>query len=376
MSIRHVSIFLPRDTDFYRGLLAQIRRGFEALGVRTSGALAHLGAADMRDWCGAHRPDVVFEMNRPRRDAEFVPRHVAHVCWVVDFNGRPLEHFAGSEITYMFGDTWVQRYPHSSFCRWFGPGACEVDYARTEHRGEVDASFAGHVPNPWSAAELARDLTGQGTCTFGELLPEIEAALRAHRDRLHSPEQYVELVDAACVRRCGHALVLDDVLRYDITCRVVRHLNRTDLVDAVLAADASLALFGPPSWSRWPRYAPHWHGWLAGPADMRRVYATSRVNLHEGNGVHFRQMDVMSTGGLLFFRETASDDSHGGIRSLFEPYVHYVPFTLDSLGEQLAAWLGDPDRVRSVRDAAARAIAADHTWRHRAAEVLRDLAQI
>lgn len=376
MSIRHVSIFLPGDTDFYRGLLAQMRRGFEAIGVRTSGALTHLDAADMRDWCGAHRPDVVFEMNRPRADAEFLPAHIAHVCWVVDFNGRPLEHFAGSDITYLFGDSWVQHYPHASFCRWFGPGACEVDYSPTEHRGEIDASFAGHVPNPWSDAELARDLTGCGACTFGELLPEIERVLREHRDRLHSTEQYLELVGDACRRRCGHALVLDEVLRYDITCRVVRHLNRADLVDAVLAADASIALFGPANWSRWPRYAPHYRGWLADPADMRRVYATSRVNLHEGNGVHFRQMDAMSTGGLLFFRETASDAGHGGIRSLFEPHAHYVPFTLESLGDTLREYLGDPRRADRVRAAAAAAIAGAHTWRHRAAEVLRDLAQI
>ena len=117
----------------------------------------------------------------------------------------------------------------------------------------------------------------------------------------------MDLVDRACRSRCDHGLVLDEVLRYDVTCRLIRHLNRTDLADAVLDADAGLALFGPVNWSRWPRYAPHYRGWLATPDALRRVYATSRVNLHEGTGIHFRQMDAMSTGGLLFFRETAND---------------------------------------------------------------------
>jgi hypothetical protein len=374
--MKHVSIFLPRDTDFYRGLFAQMQRGFAEAGVCASGALRHLDAAEMRDWCAAHRPDVVFEMNRPRRDAEFVPRHIAHVCWVVDFNGRPLSHFEGSEITYLFSDAWPPHYPHATFHRWFGPGACPHDYAEAEHRGEVDASFVGHVPNPWSEAELARDLTGAGACTFGALLPAIEALLREHRDRLCSTEHFMDLVDRACRERCGHGIVLDDVLRYDVTCRLVRHLNRTDLADAVLAADASLALYGPINWSRWPRYAPHWRGWLATAPELRRAYATSRINLHEGTGIHFRQMDAMSTGGLLFFRETANDAAEGGIARLFEPMVHYVPFTLESLGERLRELLGDPARAQAIRTAAAKAVRARHTWRHRAEEVLADLAAL
>jgi hypothetical protein len=372
--MKHISIFLPRDTDFYRGLLAQMQRGFAAHGVRTSGALRLLDADDMRDWCGTHRPDAVFEMNRPRRDAEFVPRHIAHVCWVVDFNGRPLAHFEGSEITYLFSDAWPEHYPHSGFHRWFGPGACEHDYPETEHRGEVDASFVGHVPNPWSPAELARDLTGVGACTFGELLPAIETLVREHRDGLHSTEDFMDLVDRACRARCDRGLELDEVLRYDVTCRLIRHLNRCDLADAVLAANAGLALFGPANWSRWPRYAPFYRGWLATPEALRRVYATSRVNLHEGTGIHFRQMDAMSTGGLLFFRETANDGAEGGIARLFTPHEHYVPFTLATLGDRLHEVLEDPARATAMRIAAARAIRAAHTWRHRAGEVLADLA--
>ncbi|HET6584977.1 MAG TPA: glycosyltransferase [Nannocystaceae bacterium] len=376
MSTRHISIFLPRDTDFYRGLLAQMRRGFEAIGVRTSGALRLLDGDELRDWCGAHRPDAVFEMNRPRADAPALPRHVAHVCWVVDFNGRPLGHFEGSEVTYLFSDAWPEHYPHRGFFRWFGPGACEHDYAETEHRGEVDASFVGHVPNPWSEADLARDLTGVGACTFGALLPTIEALVRAQRDALHCTEDFMDLVDRACRERCDHGLALDEVLRYDVTCRLVRHLNRTDLADAVLDAEAGLALFGPINWSRWPRYAPHYRGWLATPAELRRVYATSRVNLHEGTGIHFRQMDAMSTGGLLFFRETANDSAEGGIARLFEPDVHYVPFTLATLAERLRAALADRERAAAMRTAAARAIRAGHTWRHRAQEVVADLATV
>lgn len=374
--MKHVSIFLPRDTDFYRGLLAQMRRGFEAAGVRTSGALKLLDADAMRDWCATHRPDAVFEMNRPRRDAQFVPRDVAHICWVVDLGGRTLSHFEGSEITYLFSDAWPEHYPHAGFHRWFGPGACDVDYAFTEHRGEVDASFVGHVPNPWSEAELARDLTGVGACTFGELVPAVEHILREHRDGMHSTEYFMNMVERECVRRCGHGLVLDEVLQYDLTCRVIRHVNRTELTDAALDAGVGLALFGTVNWSHWPRYAPHYRGWLATPAALRRAYATSRMNLHEGTGIHFRQMDAMSTGGLIMFRETANDAAFGGIAQVFTPNVHYVPFTLETLGERMGELLADPDRAQAMRIAAAEAIRERHTWRHRALEIIADLATI
>ncbi|MBC8070150.1 MAG: glycosyltransferase family 1 protein [Deltaproteobacteria bacterium] len=375
MSIRRVSVFLPRDTEFYRGLLPQILRGFTAAGVEATGALGHPGAAAMREHCALHRPDLVFEMNRPRRDAEFVPAGIAHVCWVVDFNGRPLTYFEGSEATYLFGESWVRHYPHAGFHAWMGPGACEHDYAVTPHVPTFDTSFAGHMPNPWSEAELARDLTGRGACSFGELLPEIEQLLRTLPvDR--SPDDLLGAVDQACRARSGHPLLPDDVLRYDICGRTVRHVNRTDLVDAALAQTQRLALYGPVNWSRWPHYAAHYRGWLGEPAAMRRAYGESATNLHEGTGIHFRSMDVMCSGGVVLWRTTPHDHLHGGIAEQFEAGVHYVPFELGNLGERLGELLDDPARAARIRVAAAAAIRAGHTWRHRAQTILRDVAAL
>jgi hypothetical protein len=376
--VKHLSIFLPQETHFYRGLLAQMRRGFEAEGVPTSGLCRHLGPEEMSAWCRAHDPDVIFEMNRPRRDADFLPKEIAHVVWVVDFGGRSLEHFAGSEITYLFGLTWPGRYPHRGFHRWFGPGACPQDYAADDGAAPVvDAGFAGHIPRPWSAAELARDLTGgRGRYAFGDLLPGLGARVRAARDRLFTADDFLALAAQLAAEAGAGPLSLDPPLRYDISGRLVRMLNRADLVDGALAATGSLALHGPENWRSWPAFAPHYRGSLDSPAALRAAYQAAAITLHEGNGMHFRALDCMAAGGLLFFRSTAHDHLPGGLPTFFEPHVHYVPFALDELPARMAATLGDPAGAARMRRAAAGAVRAAHTWRHRAREVLRDLAAL
>jgi hypothetical protein len=109
---------------------------------------------------------------------------------------------------------------------------------------------------------------------------------------------------------------------------------------------------------------------------MRDVYARSRINLHEGAGVHFRSMDIMSTGGLLFFRESPEDHLPGGMNSLFEPDVHYVPFTIDNLPHRIAELLADPERAARIRRNAAAEIARAHTWECRARDILRDVQSV
>lgn len=383
-SIRRLGLFLPRDNDFYRTLFAEISRGFARCGVEVKGATTLLGPDALATWCAEHRPQLVFEMNRPRCDAVGLPPDVLHACWVVDLHARPITEFQGSDLTYLFSGGWVQFYPNAGFHRWLGPGACDAHYP---WRGEpaVDSftttfAFAGHIPNPWTRAELDRDLTGGlGACTFGDVLPELEELLRDVRRRELPevpPTDMLADIDRMCRRRSGHAMVADEVLEYDFLARVVRHINRTDLVDAVLGLSRDVAVYGPENWSRWPAYAPYYRGWLATPGELARSIDGARVNLHEGVGIHFRSMSIMSAGGLLAYRNYHSERLPGGLEHEFEPHVHYVPFDIDTIAADLEPYLADPMRAQAIRTAAAREIAARHTWTHRAAEILRDAAAL
>lgn len=387
---QRIAIALPRDNDFYRALAVQMCRGFEACGVEATSVLRLLAADDMQDFCASVRPDVLLEMNRSRTMAEFVPDDVVHLTWVVDLGGRAVDDFAGSAYTYLFSDAWLPHFTLDAPHRWLGPGACPQDYPQRPHSSNHRLAFLGHIPNPWTPEELARDVTGgAGVCDFGSLLPAIERLLRPDdpHQALLGVEDFLRRIDGACYAIGGHPLVIDDALAYDITCRVVRHLNRTELADAALAMAARrglqgdalarwLGIWGTPNWSRWPRFAPHYHGWLATPAQMSEVYAGCEIVLHEGTGVHFRSMDAMSTGALVSFREGDLGSHVDAIHLGFEPHVHFVPFHLHEIDDALAPYLADPVRAQAMRDAAAARIRDAHTWRHRAQGILDDLASL
>lgn len=378
--MRRLSIFLPRQTAFYVGLLAQIRRGFEAIGIETTGACQHLDATQMRAWCAQHRPDVVFEMNRPKRDVPWLPPGVRHIVWVVDFNGRPLAHFEGSDITYLFSPGWPPVYPHRGFHRFMGPGTDPTIY---QHRAPgrhwtIEGTFVGHIPRPWSHDELARNVTGNAaTWTFDELRPWLEDWLSKTPDTRHPPSNdALEVADHFCRVHAGVPLVADDRLRYDIRGRIIRHIRRRQIADAMLTHLSNVAFFGPENWSNWPQYAPHWRGQLDDPSELAGVYQRSRFNFHEGNGIHFRSMDIMATGGLLLYREHWHDHRPKGIADVFDAGIHYVPFRDETLGEVLDDLRHDPTRAQSIREAAAEAVFAAHTWTHRARDIVRDLHEL
>ncbi|MBX7082682.1 MAG: glycosyltransferase [Nannocystaceae bacterium] len=391
MKPRRIAIFLPRDNDFYRALLPQMCRGFEACGVEASGVLRLLAPAELADYCASTRTEVVLEMNRARADVAGLPREVLHLSWVVDLGGRAVDDFVGSDVTYLFSDAWLQHFTRGTPMRWLPPGTCTHDYPARPHRGGFALGFLGHIPNPWSAAELARDVTGgAGACDFGTLLPAIERLLRTAGDESLSVDGVLDRIDAVCRDRSGHPLVLDPTLAYDITCRVIRHLNRTELTDGALAMHAQLssqpwaarwrerwlAIWGTPNWSRWPAYAPHYRGWLDRPAAMGEAYADVAVVLHEGTGMHFRSVDAMATGAVVAFRELDHETRKDGLHTVMHAGEHFVAFPLRDMQAALGELLSDRVRAQAIRDAAAAEVRARHGWQHRAAQILEDVAAL
>jgi len=395
MRARRLSVFLPRPTGFYRGLLPQMLRGFEQAGFEVSGTTQLLGEAEMLEWCRDHKTEVVFEMNRTRSDVPFLPREVRHVTWIVDFLGRAETQIRGSDITYFFTTGWVSSFPFDTFADWLPPGTCPRTYAPTGAGFASDVSVAGHVPAPWTPQELDRNLSRTARpLSFREFLPPYLEYLSATERLLNTSLEPFEvnhgthwaeanrLVEVAT----GGGLVDDPVIKYDILGRLPRTGLRPAMVNEALGAGHSLRIYGTQGWSAWPEFAPHYRGFLEQPADLAEAYESSRMNLQEGEGMHFRSLDCLAAGGLLFFCTLRkSTDRRGGWNFCpagttvelpggpLLPGQHFVEYYPGELAEKARHYLAHPAEAEAMRQRARREVSEHHTWRHRALKVARDL---
>ena len=391
MKSPRLSVFLPRPTGFYRGLLPQIMRGFAEAGFEVSGTTELLGEAELLEWCRSHKTDIVFDMNRTRSQVPYLPRSVLHISWIVDFLGRTEEQIQGSDLTYFFTAGWVRAFPYDTFSDWFPPGSCPTTYAPSGAAFESDVGVAGHVPPPWSEAELNRNVSrSQEPFRFRELLAQFEAYVRGldpEQDADHGShwQEVNRLVRAAT----GDDVVDDAAVRYDLLGRLPRTGLRQSMVSEVLSAGHSLRIFGTKGWAAWPQLAPHYRGFLDSPADLSHAYSSSRINLHEGEGMHFRSLDCLAAGGLLFYcTPKKSTDARGGwnwappgtkLNYRSPPLVagqHYVEYYPGELAEKARYYLERPALCERIRHDARELICEHHTWRHRALKVKADLEAI
>lgn len=385
---KRLSVLLPRPTGFYRGLLPQMLRGFEEAGFEVSGTCETLDEPALLDWCRSHKTDIVFDMNRTRSQVPYLPRSVLHATWIVDFLGRTEEQIQGSDMTYFFTTGWVRAFHYDSFTDWLPPGSCPSTYGPSGAPFESDVSVAGHVPPPWSPAELERNVSRTAQpLAFRDVLANFEAyvkGLNPDDDANHTShwDEVNRIVRAAT----GDDIIDDPTVRYDLLGRLPRTGLRQSMVTEALNAGTSLRIFGTKGWAAWPKLAPHYRGFLEDPAALSSVYASSRINLHEGEGMHFRSLDCLGSGGLLFYcTNKKSTDKRGGwnwappgarVNDTMKPLVageHYVEYYPGEFAEKARFYLDHPALAEKLRQNARSIIAEHHTWRHRAQKIAQDL---
>ena len=358
-----------------------IRRAFGQLGVDVVGWPTLLDEPAMAAFMDDMRPDAVLEMNRWREKSPAVPSEIPHICWMVDSANQPLSDVRGSEITYFFGANWLARYPHrhGSYCDWLAPGVDERHFHPEDVAPNCDLAFIGHMPRPWAPSELARALPVAGATryTFADVVdrcsrlwPQIDLRGFSNDDFLTSAWSH------ALGQSRPPPPDLDATLRYDISCRLVRLINRRRLLDLALTSDATFDIYGSKNFEHYPEYAPHYRGFVADPGGQRRVYRGARINLHEGVGVHFRSLDCMACGALLLVLRGPDDSAFGGIETQFEPGVDYVGARASDFADTVRDLLSDHERRRRIALAGHRRIRAHHTWVHRARKILDDLKAV
>ncbi len=380
--ITKIGIFFPARTSFYVSLLEGITKGLRSFDVEVFGDCSLYQEEQFTSFCKEFKPDVVFEMNRTRCQAPFIPKKIIHIAWIVDTNGQPSNVFQESEIIYFFGVNWMHAHDNTScsLTDVLSPGVCPEHYYPEKRPVQCDFSLVGHIPRPWNANELARPVANkEGSSLYFE---HLVTALQKHLHQIDTigftNDHYLQLTEDIA-SKMGYALdtlELDTTLRYDLGCRSIREFYRHQLIDLILAHQYNIRLYGPENWQQWEKYAPFYHGLLHGPDKMRTVYQTSRINLHEGVGLHFRTFDCLASGGVLFFMQGYDDDKHGGIQSTFEPFRHFVPFNKNTFYSVAERYLHDNRKCSDMSQIASEETLTNHSWRCRWEKIFFDIKQL
>ncbi|MBW1711987.1 MAG: glycosyltransferase [Deltaproteobacteria bacterium] len=107
-------------------------------------------------------------------------------------------------------------------------------------------------------------------------------------------------------------------------------------------------------------------GWL-GPQEAARVYRQSKLVLNENlfPGVTTRMLEVMAAGGCLF-----TEDNDNGLRDLFRPGEHFIPFGPTNLLDQAERYLKDQIACQGIALAGHRECLAKHSIDCRAQQLL------
>ncbi|MEQ9489821.1 MAG: glycosyltransferase [Alphaproteobacteria bacterium] len=154
-----------------------------------------------------------------------------------------------------------------------------------------------------------------------------------------------------------------------------RLLNR--VAAARCAADISnhVGFYGP-GWDSHAEFSAWAHPPVGNLGQMLRLFRSSKIVLHDnpdGCNFHDRVFYGMASGALIMAVSSPWNDAPGGFNSCFKDGVHFAAYDRDTLHDVARRWLSDDDARRKIGETARREVLANHTWRHRAQQLLKDL---
>ncbi len=379
MRFNHIALFLPQDTPFYRRIFQFLADAFNRLNVNISGQCGFLPDEQLRLWLKQVKPDAIFEMNRVKDEVPVLYEfNIPHVTWIVDFQGRTEEHIKGSEITYFFDPGWDTNYSTGGLQDWLPPGTCQQTFRPLayNHNVEVMFNFIGHIPKPWSEQELYRKVGGTNIA-FRDLLGQYEQALQNTKHQIKTHHDLKNIIDAlvAPYSQAGDTQILESWY-YDLMERSKRLKNRAELLGFALKKTDSIAIYGSENWKQWHAYRKFYRRFIDCPYEMNKIHQNSQINLHDGVSFHFRAIDCLASGGLLFWYDNNEITGGRGLHDYFDDGLHYYAFGSDNFDEIHHEAINSLERRKRVVAEVQQLIAAKHTWVCRADKILNDLAEI
>lgn len=381
--------------------------GFRKIGHDALALKEPLSELEAREICIHHQADVLLEVNHARSPNVSLPRGVRHVSWFQD----PIteDMFSGvhsDDIIYAITDTSDIPLEVGGKCKT-GFLYLAVNDDTIEKAGivgpRVDFCLNGYIPRPFSENGLPvwQDLVLKLCARQGvSKLKKRRWLAKLYHDVVFRRSQSVELVSILryVIEQQYHPLrgqldmvklagemrfalgpqlngAMSDFSLIMFAREYPRLLDRVTLIDAVRTVSESIELYGP-HWDAHPRFVKYYRGILESQAELYDVYRRAEITLANnthGLGLHSRTLECMAVGGFVLTHRSDADHRPGGIKTSFEPGVHYGEFTPENLTDQAARWLRDAPARRRAGAKAERIVHERHLWRHRAQQIVDDL---
>ncbi len=378
MLITHISIFLPNDTSFYRRVFRCLEKSFEQAGVKVSGGCRLLTESEMYLWLSNNKPDAVFEMNRVKDDIPILHDFsIPHITWIVDFKGRTGNHIRGSDITYFFDPGWNINYDVGGMQDWLPPGACIKTFTplQLNHGIEAEFSFIGHIPKSWSDEELSRKIDSESDATFEMLLHDYQKYLEGSKFVIKTHNDLEDIIKNICKKLSIKENSLDAEIYYDLIEKTKRLSNRVELLNFALKKSESVAIYGSTNWKEWPDYQKYYKYFIDCPNEINVIHQSSMINLHDGVSFHFRAIDCMASGGVIFWYDNSSVKVEQGLHNFFDDQWHFYAFREDDYDEVYEDFKRNSDSKKrnKAKNEMISLINSYHTWDHRVNKIIKDI---
>ncbi|HTV28374.1 MAG TPA: glycosyltransferase [Xanthobacteraceae bacterium] len=364
------------EGDFYAHILRCFAAGFESLGIPCLQQNPHIGHEALAQWAAKFRPAAVLEINCVLSLATPWPQDVPHLAWLQD------HRFGGYDLTQNLGNSrhlYFIVHPSS-----FGivvprerawsillPAARVDPPAQVQPEMQRDFSMAGYIPAPLDADAPVAFMADGSPVELERFLSRFPVELLS--DAAFSMRDIHSAIAKTCQEiGCGQITDRGTLQTFDEI--LVRTLERRRILEDVIASGGTLEIFGPPTWEKWPQFAPYYRGHIADPRQLDPIFQTTRINLHNsGLTMHFRVMDCLAAGGFMMVNETPWDFLTGGIRNYLEPGRHYGSYKISEVGAVAKRYLADEGARRRIGAEGRRVVLAEHTWRDRARQIMNDI---
>lgn len=373
-----VLLYLPFESDFYRGLYEDIKAGFEEANCIVEGGYEYLKSEELLQKIDIFKPDFVFEMNRTKEEIENFPKDVIHICWLVDYWERKPSQIQGSDILYLFSKPWLKLHLN------FNGKILDTLYAGTninkydiQYNSITTSSMLmlGHLPKPWTIKELNRQIALEKgkVFLFSELLIYIQKFTI-------NPEGYEDiypyLENKLHIKNIQK--YIDGVMHYDIDARAFREARRYHVVSNALKSFPNMSLYGNDNWLLRDEFKSKYKGYLSTREEMNNVFNQHTFLLQDNSIPHFRVFDAMAA-GLIVLKPSNTEFGFDNeyLKFDFKEDEEIYTYNLNNIQETINKIKKLPkEKIANLRFQIREKIKLAHTWKHRAVKIITDVSKL